>query len=198
MSAFAAVVWPRTAPVPARRRRYADAGAVLRHHRRHRALCRGARSRRCWPRIAPGIVWIAAFLAMLLGLDRLFRPDHEDGSLILLRQADLPLSAVVAAKLIAHWLVSALPLILAVAAPGGAAGHGARYLLAHAAVAAAGHPGLGRLRRHWRRRNRVDPARRADRARSSSRRSRCPVLIFGVGSITAPANRAPPCCFLRH
>ena len=64
-------------------------------------------------RIAPGIVWISAFLAMLLGLDRLFRPDHEDGSLILLRQADLPLSAVVAAKLITHWLVSALPLIVA-------------------------------------------------------------------------------------
>ena len=64
-------------------------------------------------RIAPGVVWIAAFLAMLLGLDRLFRPDHEDGSLILLRQADLPLSAVVAAKLIAHWLVAALPLIVA-------------------------------------------------------------------------------------
>ncbi|OYX09955.1 MAG: heme exporter protein CcmB [Rhizobiales bacterium 32-66-8] len=64
-------------------------------------------------RIAPGVVWIAAFLAMLLGLDRLFRPDHEDGALILLRQSDLPLSAVVAAKLIAHWLVSALPLIIA-------------------------------------------------------------------------------------
>ena len=63
--------------------------------------------------IAPGVVWIAAFLAMLLGLDRLFRPDHEDGSLILLRQVDLPLPAIVAAKLIAHWLVSALPLIIA-------------------------------------------------------------------------------------
>ncbi len=64
-------------------------------------------------RIAPGVVWIAAFLAMLLGLDRLFRPDHDDGSLILLRQADLSLGGVVAAKLIAHWLVSALPLIVA-------------------------------------------------------------------------------------
>tara|TARA_R110002020_G_scaffold220742_9_gene428657 strand:+ start:281 stop:916 length:636 start_codon:yes stop_codon:yes gene_type:complete len=63
--------------------------------------------------IAPGIVWIAAFLAMLLGLERLFRPDHEDGSLILLRHAELPLSAIVAAKLIVHWLVSALPLLLA-------------------------------------------------------------------------------------
>jgi heme exporter protein B len=63
--------------------------------------------------IAPGIVWIAAFLAMLLGLERLFRPDHEDGALVLLRQAELPLSAIVAAKLIVHWLVSAVPLLLA-------------------------------------------------------------------------------------
>ncbi|MCS6762528.1 MAG: heme exporter protein CcmB [Candidatus Devosia symbiotica] len=63
--------------------------------------------------IAPGIIWIATFLAMLLGLERLFRPDHEDGSLILLRQAELPLSAVIAAKLIVHWLVSAVPLLLA-------------------------------------------------------------------------------------
>ncbi|HEY0031699.1 MAG TPA: heme exporter protein CcmB [Devosia sp.] len=64
-------------------------------------------------RIAPGIIWIAAFLAMLLGLERLFRPDYEDGSLILLRHADLPLSATIAAKVISHWLVSAVPLILA-------------------------------------------------------------------------------------
>lgn len=64
-------------------------------------------------RIAPGIIWIAAFLAMLLGLERLFRPDHEDGSLILLRHADLPLGAIVAAKVIVHWLVAAVPLILA-------------------------------------------------------------------------------------
>jgi heme exporter protein B len=64
-------------------------------------------------RIAPGMIWIAAFLAMLLGLDHLFGSDHEDGSLILLRQAELPLSAAIAAKLITHWLVSALPLIVA-------------------------------------------------------------------------------------
>ncbi len=64
-------------------------------------------------RLAPGIVWIAAFLSMLLGLDRLFRNDDEDGSLTLLRHADLPLEAVVAAKVIADWLVTALPLLLA-------------------------------------------------------------------------------------
>lgn len=64
-------------------------------------------------RLAPGVVWIAAFLSMLLGLDRLFRNDDEDGSLTLLRHANLPLEAVVAAKVIAHWLVTALPLLLA-------------------------------------------------------------------------------------
>lgn len=64
-------------------------------------------------RIAPGIVWIAAFLSMLMGLDRLFRPDREDGTLALYRLADLPLTAIIAAKVIAHWLTSALPLILA-------------------------------------------------------------------------------------
>lgn len=64
-------------------------------------------------RLAPAIVWIAAFLAMLLGLDRLFRADEDDGSLLLLRHSALPLEAVVAAKLIAHWLVTALPLVIA-------------------------------------------------------------------------------------
>ena len=64
-------------------------------------------------RLAPGLVWIAAFLAMLLGLDRLFRADEEDGSLLLFRAASLPLEAVVAAKMAAHWLLTALPLVVA-------------------------------------------------------------------------------------
>ncbi|KKB10831.1 heme transporter [Devosia geojensis] len=64
-------------------------------------------------RLSPGIVWIAAFLSSLLGLDRLFRADHEDGTLLLLRAADLPMSLVVLAKVIAHWLLTALPLIAA-------------------------------------------------------------------------------------
>ena len=38
-------------------------------------------------RLAPGIIWIAAFLSMLLGIDRLFRADSEDGSLLLFRHA---------------------------------------------------------------------------------------------------------------
>ena len=64
-------------------------------------------------RLAPGIIWIAAFLSMLLGLDRLFRSDDEDGSLLLFRHAPLGLEGVVAAKVIAHWLLTALPLIIA-------------------------------------------------------------------------------------
>ena len=64
-------------------------------------------------RLGPGLVWIAAFLSMLLGLDRLFRLDDEDGSLILFRHAALPFEAIVAAKVIAHWLLTAVPLIVA-------------------------------------------------------------------------------------
>jgi heme exporter protein B len=62
-------------------------------------------------RLAPGILWTAALLAMLLGLDRLFRDDAADGSLSLYRHARIPLEAVVGAKVIAHWLLSAGPLI---------------------------------------------------------------------------------------
>lgn len=61
--------------------------------------------------LAPGMVWVAALLSLLLGLDRLFRDDHEDGSLVLFGHAVLALEAVVAARLFAHWLVTALPLI---------------------------------------------------------------------------------------
>lgn len=64
-------------------------------------------------KLAPGIVWIAAFLSMLLGLDRLFRADEDDGTLLLFRHAAIPLEGVVAAKVIAHWLLTALPLMLA-------------------------------------------------------------------------------------
>jgi heme exporter protein B len=64
-------------------------------------------------RLAPGIVWIAAFLSMLLGLDRLFRADEEDGSLRLFHHAAIGLPAIVAGKMTAHWLLTALPVIVA-------------------------------------------------------------------------------------
>ncbi len=61
--------------------------------------------------LGPGVLWVAALLATLLGLDALFRADFEDGSLeqILLSPAPLPL--LVAAKVLAHWLVAGLPLL---------------------------------------------------------------------------------------
>ena len=64
-------------------------------------------------RIGPAILWIAALLATLIGLDRLFQADQEDGSLELLRLSQTPLEVVVLAKVVAHWLVTGLPLALA-------------------------------------------------------------------------------------
>jgi heme exporter protein B len=64
-------------------------------------------------RIGPGILWIAAVLATLIGLDRLFQADEEDGSLDLLTGAPAPLEVLVLAKVTAHWLTTGLPLVLA-------------------------------------------------------------------------------------
>lgn len=64
-------------------------------------------------RIGPAVLWIAALLATLLGLDRLFQSDADDGSLDLLRMADLPLELVVAVKCAAHWVATCLPLVIA-------------------------------------------------------------------------------------
>jgi heme exporter protein B len=66
--------------------------------------------------IAPGILWVAALLACLLTLDRMFALDFEDGSLDLLATAPIPMEGVVIAKATAHWLTTGLP--LAIAAPG--------------------------------------------------------------------------------
>ncbi|MSP51012.1 MAG: heme exporter protein CcmB [Alphaproteobacteria bacterium] len=64
-------------------------------------------------RVSAGVVWVAALLATLLSLDRLFQADYEDGSLDLLALAPLPLALVVLAKCAAHWLTTGLPLLIA-------------------------------------------------------------------------------------
>jgi heme exporter protein B len=64
-------------------------------------------------RIGPAILWLAALLASLLALDRLFASDHEDGSLDLILMARAPLELVVFVKGVAHWLTTGLPLIIA-------------------------------------------------------------------------------------
>jgi heme exporter protein B len=63
-------------------------------------------------RIAAGVLWVAAVLAALLSLDRLFQADYEDGSLDVIALAPLPLEAVALAKIVAHWLATGLPLTL--------------------------------------------------------------------------------------
>jgi heme exporter protein B len=63
-------------------------------------------------RIGPAILWLGALLASLLALDRLFAMDHEDGSLDLLMAGPIPLELAVAAKAIAHWLTTGLPLVV--------------------------------------------------------------------------------------
>jgi heme exporter protein B len=66
-------------------------------------------------RIAPGALWIALLLSVLLSAERIFQSDYEDGSLDAMALGVVPLELVVLAKAAAHWLITALP--LAVAAP---------------------------------------------------------------------------------
>lgn len=63
-------------------------------------------------KIAPGIIWVAALLSTLLSLDRLFKSDYEDGSLEQMLLSPHPIFILVLAKIIAHWLLTGLPLIL--------------------------------------------------------------------------------------
>ncbi|MEQ1863362.1 MAG: heme exporter protein CcmB [Micropepsaceae bacterium] len=56
--------------------------------------------------MAPGLFWIAALLATLLGLERMLQQDADDGTLDLLRLSPLPMELVVVAKIAAHWLTS--------------------------------------------------------------------------------------------
>jgi len=64
-------------------------------------------------RIGPAIVWIGALLAALLGLDRLFQAERDDGSLDLLLMQETPLVLTVLVKCAAHWLATGLPLVIA-------------------------------------------------------------------------------------
>lgn len=63
-------------------------------------------------RIAGGILWVALLLAALLSLPRMLEADHEDGVLEVLATAPLPLELAAAAKCLAHWLSTGVPLVL--------------------------------------------------------------------------------------
>jgi len=63
-------------------------------------------------RISSGIVWVAALLAAMLSLDRMFQADYDDGSLELMLLTPVPLELLVLAKCLAHWLTTGLPMLL--------------------------------------------------------------------------------------
>ncbi len=62
--------------------------------------------------IAPGIIWVSALLAVMLSLDSLFRSDFDDGSLEQMLLSSHPLTILVFGKIVAHWLVTGLPLLI--------------------------------------------------------------------------------------
>jgi heme exporter protein B len=62
--------------------------------------------------VGPGIIWVAALLAALLSLDSVFRSDFEDGTLEQYLLSSHPVSVLVLAKVLAHWLITGLPLLL--------------------------------------------------------------------------------------
>src|SRR5947208_3371669 len=62
--------------------------------------------------IAPGVIWVAALLSCMLSLGLLFAADHADGTLEQVLLSSEPLGVIAAAKALAHWLVSGLPLVL--------------------------------------------------------------------------------------
>ena len=62
--------------------------------------------------IAPGVIWVAALLSSMLSLARLFAADHADGTLEQMLLGASPLGVIAAAKTIAHWIISGLPLVL--------------------------------------------------------------------------------------
>ena len=92
--------------------------------------------------LAPGMLWIGALLATLLSLERMFRTDFEDGSLELMLVSPHPLPIIVLAKILAHWLVTGLPLLAAAPLIALLLGLPGRSLAALLATLALGTPAL--------------------------------------------------------
>ena len=93
-------------------------------------------------RIGPAMLWIGALLATLLGLDRLFQDDRDDGSLDLLLLSRAPLEIIVLAKCLGHWLATGLPLVVAAPVLGLLLGIEPEGLGAVTLTLLAGSPGL--------------------------------------------------------
>ena len=141
-------------------------------------------------RIASGVVWASALLAVLLSLDRLFDADRNDGALEGLALSPAPLAVVVLAKTAAHWLTTGLPLILM--APLVAIMLQAELRLVPALMAslALGTPALSLI-------GAIGAALTLGARRGAALMPLLllplyvPVLIFGVGAVEAAANGLP-------
>jgi heme exporter protein B len=142
-------------------------------------------------RIGPAILWIATLLSTLLGLDRLFQSDEEDGALDLLVHARLPLEIVVLVKCAAHWTASALPLIILSPLFGLMLALDAKALLLVAASLIVGTPALTLI-------GAIGAALTVSLRRGGLLMAvlvlplTIPVLIFGVGAASAASGGAAP------
>ena len=65
-----------------------------------------------WRLVAPGVLWVGALLSSMLALQRLFEADYRDGTLEQMALSPTAMPLLISAKLVAHWLVSGLPLVL--------------------------------------------------------------------------------------
>ena len=142
-------------------------------------------------RIGPAILWIAALLATLLGLDRLFQGDADDGSLDLFTMSATPLELVVLVKCAAHWGLTALPLIVAAPVLGMTLGLEPSALAGVAASLLAGTPALTLL-------GAIGAALTAGLRRGGLLMAvlilplTVPVLIFGVAAAAAASGGTVP------
>ena len=142
-------------------------------------------------RLGPAILWVAALLATLLGLDRLFQADHEDGSLDLMMNGALPLEFVVLIKCAAHWTASALPLVVLSPLFGLMLAMAPKPLALVAASLAAGTPALTMI-------GAIGAALTVSLRRGGLLMAALalpltiPVLIFGVAAASAASGGAAP------
>lgn len=141
-------------------------------------------------RIAPGVLWVAALLSGLLALDSFYRADVEDGSLEQLMLAPAPLAVLIAVRIAVHWLVTALPLLIATPLLAQLLYLPAALLPALLASLALGTPLLSLI-------GAVVAALTVGLRRSGMMLALLalplyvPVLVFGAGSVTAAAQGLP-------
>lgn len=137
-------------------------------------------------RIGPGVAWVSALLATLLGLARLFSLDHADGTLEQMLLSPAPLQALVAGKVTAHWLSSCAPLVLLAPLSGLQFGLDGESIAVLAASLALGTPVLAWL-------GAIAAALTLGTRAGSSLLGllvlplAVPVLVFGAGSVEAAA-----------